>query len=602
MGEGREMTRMSIRLAAVGIGWLLQAGLTAQSKPDVRGIVVVTSASGSGESARLELLSRGAEPGGENSPERVEMPVDPSVLGVGKAWQQAYGFAYEQREGALIKKAGVQYAAPTVTIEFSEAEELSDRYCPPCEPSAIRRSNCNNPIAGALNDPEWSLNAESGANVLRAHQMFKTVKPGQGVVIGHPDTGYREHPEIFPGIDVDAGYDFLAGRDGPLDLLLSGLGRNPGHGTKTSSVIVSSLESKLTETRWVTGVSPAATLMPLRVGEGVVMLPGDVVQLRVNAARLADAIRAASGPNRQRVKKRAQVISISLGGLPGTRDLADAVAYAERNGVIVVAAAGNQVPGKKVVFPAAYPTAIAVAATNFDSRPWDCSSRGSKVLTSAPGESVWTAAAPAGMSCVQASTGTSFATATVAGIAALWLSFDGEGHQAELGRFRGDPSKNEENRIPRAFREVLAQAYRTPAGWDSRTLGPGIVDAAKALELPSKLLAPETFKRLMDRSVPSEAARVDWCPTNPGAFAGLRGILADAADPRARVEAVFGNDLCQVAVVADEVAMLQVTSTVVRDAFIPVSAAATPNLAHYAALRRALARQDISATLLALIR
>jgi len=596
------MIRLSIRFAAVCIGVLLQAGLTAQSRAAVRGIVVVTSPSGSGESARLELLGRGAEPGGENSPERLEMPIAASVTGVGEAWQQAYGFAYEQREGALVRQEGVQYAAPTVTVEFSEGDELSDRYCPPCEPSKVRRSNCNNPIAGALNDPEWSLNAVNGANVLRAHQLFKTVKPGQGVVIGHPDTGYREHPEIFPGIDVDAGYDFLGERDGPLDLLLAGLGRNPGHGTKTSSVIVSSLESKLTETRWVTGVSPAATLMPLRVGEGVVMLSRDVMQVRVNAARLADAIRAASGPNRQRVKKRAQVISISLGGLPGTRDLADAVAYAERNGVIVVAAAGNQIPGKKVVFPAAYPTAIAVAATNFDSRPWDCSSRGSKVLTSAPGESVWAAAAPAGMSCVQASTGTSFAAATVAGIAALWLSFDGNKHQAELDRFRGDPSKNEENRIPRAFREVLARAHRTPGDWDARTLGPGIVDAAKALELPSKLLAPETFARLVDRSVPIETARVDWCPTNPGAFAGLRGILADAADPRARVEAVLGSDLCQAAVVADEVAMLQVTSTVVRDAFIPVSAAATPTQANYAGLRRALSRQDISATLRALVR
>lgn len=587
--------------------------LGGQSRPasevDVRGIVVVLDDSGDAESAR-ESLQRSGGTRGEPEADAVRLALPPDARTLGHAWQRAYEAAYQAGPGDVLqKKPGVAYALPSVTHAPDEGEEISDRVCPPCDPVAIKRSKCNNPVPGALQDPEWSLDGTHGANVLAAHEMFARAAaangppagPGAGVVVGHPDTGYRKHPEIWPGIDAASGWDFLGDRDDPEDPLLTGTLRNPGHGTKTASVIVSSKESRLTPTRWVTGVAPGATLMPLRVVEGVLMFHDDLLKLQVNSSRLADAIRAASGPNRHKAKKHADVISISLGSLPGTRDLADAIAYAESRGVIVIAAAGNQVPGRRVVFPAAYPTAVAVAATNYDSKVWECSSRGRRVVISAPGESVWTAAAPGGQSCVQASTGTSFATATIAGVAALWLSYPDREHQRELAQLRGDAARGEQNRIPRAFREVLSRAYRRPAAWDPSALGPGIVDAVKVLERPSVLIGAEAFGRLVDRTR-VEAAREDWCPTDPGAFAGLRGIFSEASDPRERVEALLGPDLCATAVVADEIAMLYTVDSRVTDAVLRISGRETPAASEYARARAAIRRADVSPQLQRLVR
>lgn len=112
----------------------------------------------------------------------------------------------------------------------------------------------------------------------------------------------------------------------------------------------------------------------------------------------------------------ARVVNLSLGG-PTTDPLErDAVAYAVRRGVLVVAAAGND-GTRQQQFPAALPGVLSVGATLADgSARASFSSFGSWVDVAAPGRGLLAAAAGGGYQKVD---GTSFAAPLVSGQAAL---------------------------------------------------------------------------------------------------------------------------------------------------------------------------------------
>lgn len=317
------------------------------------------------------------------------------------------------------------------------------------------------------NDPEWSLNQ---MRILEAWARFfpdPTKLPGQGIVIGHPDTGYRPHPEILANLLVAQGKDFLKNDldatdelERPNGVLIS----NPGHGTATSSVIISQKGDQTPgneNINFVTGVAPGATLIPLRVTYSVVLL---------GMMKLAQSIYYVTDQG-------AHVISISLGGL-GSLFLRSAIAYAQKNGVIVAAAAGNVV--RFVVWPAAYDEVIAVAASNAKGETWSGSCRGKKVDITAPGESVWYAGSQKNDDSsvtygIGQGNGTSFAVAAVAGIAALWLSYHDRQKLIE---------KYGVENIPALFNYMLIKSCNLPTGWDTNNFGAGIVDAEKLLATP----------------------------------------------------------------------------------------------------------------------
>ncbi len=85
----------------------------------------------------------------------------------------------------------------------------------------------------------------------------------------------------------------------------------------------------------------------------------------------------------------AKVINMSLGGSRKSRTLENAVNYAWKKEVVVVAAAGNSANPSKT-YPAAYTNAIAVAATNNKDQKASFSSYGAKwVDVAAPGENIF---------------------------------------------------------------------------------------------------------------------------------------------------------------------------------------------------------------------
>lgn len=315
---------------------------------------------------------------------------------------------------------------------------------------------------------DWHLKQ---LNVREAWQLWRTKfpeeEPGQGILVGHPDTGYTLHVDLDNRVDTAAGRTFLrddAGNELPgnglADLHKSGL-ENPGHGTGTASIIVSGPNDMADRPFETFGVAPGAKILPLCVARGVI---------HFDFTNLTHAILYA-------IEKGARVISMSLGGPAYSQPLRDAIQKAHDAGVIVVSAAGNYLP--LTVFPAAFPEVLGVAATNEPKKPWRYSGMGRLVDICAPGEGVFRATAgPVGNNGkspfkVEASEGTSFATACVAGLAALWLSY----WRAELAGF-------DTRLIPFAFACALTRTANRDAGFfEDGYFGSGIADALRLLQM-----------------------------------------------------------------------------------------------------------------------
>lgn len=115
----------------------------------------------------------------------------------------------------------------------------------------------------------------------------------------------------------------------------------------------------------------------------------------------------------------AQVINLSLGGEEPSSLLRDAVRYAYNRGALIVAATGNN--GGSVLYPAAYPEVMAVAATDANDQRASFSNYGSEVDIAAPGESILSTWLPPYDYYYKR--GTSMATPHVSGAAALLWSW-----------------------------------------------------------------------------------------------------------------------------------------------------------------------------------
>jgi len=313
-------------------------------------------------------------------------------------------------------------------------------------------------------EPAWPL------QVMRCPQAWQLpprpggAQRGLGIVIGHPDTGYTYHQELLASLDLDRDYDVISSDTDAEDPMKDRWWwpfDNPGHGTSTGSVITSP------EAGSITGAAPDATLTPFRAIQSVVQVSdGDV-------ARAID----------RAVTAGAHVISMSLGGVGFYAGIRAAAQRARAAGIIVMAAAGNRVG--IVVAPARFQECIAVAATDKDNQPWSGSSRGDAVLISAPGHQVPVAKADKDTSPADpgtrtvSSSGTSYAVAHLAGVAALWLGH--HGRSALIDEFGPEG-------VQGAFEQVLTTVgFQRPPGWDEDDWGVGIVDAIKVLaaELPA---------------------------------------------------------------------------------------------------------------------
>ncbi len=314
----------------------------------------------------------------------------------------------------------------------------------------------DDPFKDGEKDKEWALKNLGIDQVFKLDWNGRT--PGEGIVIGHPDTGFTTDPEIINRLDIANGFDFVDNDNLAKDLMNGG---NEGHGTATGSVLVSERRQADDPDNQISGAAPGAVLVPLRVNKRVILL-----SMRNLAKAFAYAI-----------NKGCHIISLSMGGLHLPFKLKRLIQEAVDKGIIVVCAAGNRV--KFVVSPAFDANTIAVAGSNINDKPWRGTSRGEQVDISAPGENVWRSmplkVADNLVWQAGVGSGTSYATALTAGVAALWLSFHGRDNLVD---------KYGEENLVAVFRYMLQQTSRTPPDWNNRRYGPGIVNAYALLNTP----------------------------------------------------------------------------------------------------------------------
>jgi len=321
---------------------------------------------------------------------------------------------------------------------------------------------------------QWNFSGPFGVNAPQAWSNVAAdgAPGGKGVVVAVLDTGvaYATHGRFLRSPDFSrygftGCYDFIAHNRFPND-------RN-GHGTFVAGTIAEATDNHY----GLTGLAFAARIMPVRVldsqGEG-------------EASTIAEGIRYS-------VKRGAQVINLSLefssnvtaADIP---ELIEALRYARRRGVLVVAAAGNEAH-TAIAYPARAPDVVAVGATTEHGCLADYSNDGSGLTLVAPGggadanlpgdpncqpespagrdvfQVTFTGASPRRFGMPGGYEGTSMAAPHVSATAALIIA------SGVLGR-HPTPA--------RIIARLRATARKLGGGGDEALYGAGLVDAAAA--------------------------------------------------------------------------------------------------------------------------
>ncbi|MBB6566270.1 type VII secretion-associated serine protease mycosin [Kribbella sandramycini] len=268
---------------------------------------------------------------------------------------------------------------------------------------------------------------------------------GAGVTVGVVDSGVdRDHPQLRRRGKVLTGRDFYH------------QGKLPGsydcvsHGTGIAGIIAADRHAGL----GFSGVAPGARILPVKVSEREADNTGRTEVIPPSI--LANGIRYA-------VDHGARVLNLSIAGSRDDKPVRDAIAYAVRRDVVVVAAAGNQQAnsaGPLRSYPADYPGVIGVGAIDVNGARMDASQIGRYVDLVAPGDSVLTSTRIAGHAY---QSGTSFAAGYVSGTAALVRSAWPTMPAAEV------------------IKRLLATATPARGGANSQEYGAGIVDPYRAV-------------------------------------------------------------------------------------------------------------------------
>jgi subtilisin family serine protease len=195
---------------------------------------------------------------------------------------------------------------------------------------------------------------------------------GDGIKVCVIDSGIDPgHPELAPRII--GGKDFVDGDDDPSDRQGDVWGE--GHGTHVAGSIAAQLGSPGTvepsmDRGGVTGVAPGAQLLIARV----LNLDG--------RAKLSSVMAAVEWCHAQG----ARIASMSLGGGDWGKTARDVFQRVHDEGMLVIAAAGND--GGPLLYPAAFPSVLAVGAVDSRQSLAKFSSRGSNLSLVAPGVDV----------------------------------------------------------------------------------------------------------------------------------------------------------------------------------------------------------------------
>ncbi|MBW7473521.1 S8 family peptidase [Paenibacillus oenotherae] len=267
---------------------------------------------------------------------------------------------------------------------------------------------------------------------------------GEGVGIAIIDTGIASHPDL----QIAGGVNTIDG---------SSYQDDNGHGTH-----VAGTAAALGTNGNIAGTAPKASLYAVKA------LDAD------GAGYVSDIIAGIDWC----IKKKIKVINMSLGLQNATSAaLRDAVQRAYKQGIVIVASAGNSGPNSGTIDePASYSETIAVAASTIANGIADFSSRGSGIDIAAPGSIIRSTWLKNGY---QVLSGTSMACPHAAGSAALILA-------------------KEPNLTPAQVAERLRSSALTLPGYVAQSQGSGLLQIADAMSKKNTNAAARR-KRILQR-------------------------------------------------------------------------------------------------------
>lgn len=289
-------------------------------------------------------------------------------------------------------------------------------------------------LFGKPNDPQYSR--QWGMQKINFDQGWSLVKPGSKVTVAILDTGVDvNHPDLknrlVPGTNTVN--PLKSTRD------------DVGHGTHVAGIAGAGINNG----QGIAGVAgfPNIKIMPVKVFDG----SGGGSDISIS-----DGIIWAADHG-------ARVMNMSFGSYYQSDVLNEAIDYAYKKGVVMVAAAGNWA-SQDISYPAAISKVMAVSATDKDNKLADFSSYGPMIDVCAPGDKIYsTFWDPYKGSTYSEMSGTSMASPMVAGLAALLLA-------------KNPKLTNDE---VRQIIEASATDLGDP-GWDPK-FGHGMINVAKAL-------------------------------------------------------------------------------------------------------------------------
>ncbi|MFB6223392.1 MAG: S8 family serine peptidase [Haloarcula sp.] len=200
-----------------------------------------------------------------------------------------------------------------------------------------------------------------GCTRVSADTAMHDDQTGQGAHVAVLDTGIdSSHPDLAPVLGEGHALVESETGDEPWD-------DDHSHGTHCAGTIAA-----VNNGQGVVGVAPDVTLHAVKAlnsrGSG-------------RAGDIADGIRWAANQGYD-------VLSMSIGATSSAAVIEDAVKYANDEGMLIVAAAGNEGCEGCVHYPAAYDDAMAVSSTNSDDELSTFSSTGPQVDIAAPGTDI----------------------------------------------------------------------------------------------------------------------------------------------------------------------------------------------------------------------
>jgi len=248
--------------------------------------------------------------------------------------------------------------------------------------------------AGSTRSEQWYLDR------MQAEDMWKT-STGKGVTVAVIDTGVDPtNPDLVGR--VLPGKDYATGESGDEHTDYE------GHGTGMAGLIAGT--GAYGGGNGAFGLAPGAKILPIRLPNALRAANLAQSEQIFNKA-LAPAIRYAADQG-------AKVINISQAVTETTDQVAESVKYALGKGSLLFAGVGNDAQkGNLVMYPAAVPGVVGVAAVGKDLRRTDVSEYGPQVDMAAPGKDMVHACG--GKTGLCNSSGTSDATALASASAAL---------------------------------------------------------------------------------------------------------------------------------------------------------------------------------------